>query len=175
MLGVQSLFRSAAVANRTVISLVPVSMECSQKQVTLTQVRHAGGGGRPGAKPTLGWQARRDLRLVKKGVKVKKFELKDFGDFDEDIAPFLDEARGDIMLNITDKDFNLADHVGTEEEVAALKARLDKENNPYKQIERSRLFGPVKSAGALIKKENLEGKRFSHKRVFGVEGQQQQQ
>jgi len=137
-----------------------------------TQVRHAGGGGRPGAKPTLSWKERRDLRLEKKGEKVKKFELKEFGDFDEDIAPFLDEARGDVMLNITDKDFDLADHVGTDEEIRARKESMDKESNPYKQIERSRLFGPEKAAGALLKKENTEGKRFSHRRVFGVAGQE---
>jgi hypothetical protein len=165
MLAIRSICRG------TVSNIVLTHAACASPvflgDLNQLQVRHAGGGGRPGAKPTLNWRKRMELRLNKKGETTKKFKIKEFGDFDTDIAPYLDEAKGDVMLNITEMDeWDLSDHAGSEEDEKALEARMKIETNPYKKIHTSRLFGSNKSAGAILKKEN-PGLKFSHKRVFG--------
>ena len=67
-------------------------------------VRCAGGGGRPGGKPTFNWKERMELRLARKGAKkIKPFKMRPSGDWD-DIAPYFDESKGHIMINITDLD-----------------------------------------------------------------------
>lgn len=109
-----------------------------------------------------------ELRLSKKGETPKKLKMKDFGDFDEDIAPFLDEAKGDVMVDITElEEWDMSSMVGTDEDQQKLVDEIKKADNPYKKIQAASLFGSAKSAGALHKKTNKEKKRFSHKRVFG--------
>jgi len=118
------------------------------------QVRFAGGGGRPGGKPTFSWKERRDLKLRDKGEKLKVFKLKDFGDFD-DIKGFIDESRGDVIIDITDMDdFDFNSLLGSPEEQATLKAKMEKDENSRKQIMPSMLFGSAKPAGAILKKYN---------------------
>ena len=80
------------------------------------QIRFAGGGGRPGGRPTFSWKERRDLQLRERGEKLKVFKLKDFGDFD-DIKGFMDESRGDVIIDITDlEEFDFQSLMGTPEE-----------------------------------------------------------
>ena len=118
------------------------------------QIRFAGGGGRPGGKPTFSWKERRDLQLREKGEKLKVFKLKDFGDFD-DIKGFMDESRGDVIIDITDlEDFDFESLMGTPEEQAAIKAKASQDENSRKQIIPSRLFGSAKPTGNILKKYN---------------------
>ena len=164
MLAVRSLRCGSVVSSNALLYSVH-SAPVLVGEISQIQVRHAGGGGRPGAKPTFSWRERMELRLSKKNEITKKLRIKEFGDFDEDIAPFLDE--GHVMKNITDINWDLKEHIGSEEEEKALQARLMQEADPYKKIQTSRLFGSHKSAGTLIGRESPKGHTFSHSRLFG--------
>jgi len=144
------------------------------------QIRFAGGGGRPGGKPTFSWKERRDLKLREKGEKLKVYKLKEFGDFD-DIKGFIDESRGDVIIDITDMDdFDFHSLMGSAEEQAELKAKMEKGENSRKQIVPSMLFGSAKPAGAILKKynynriswDNNPNRKHSYrlKRTGGAEG-----
>ena len=133
---------------------------CRSRSALQTQIRYAGGGGRPGGKPTFNWKERMALRLARKGdQKVKPFRVVPTGDWD-DIAPYFDEAKGHSMIDITNLDSFEAPHT---EEIG----EFEGEHDTRKSIDVSRLFGKDKARGAIPKKYNYGNKRFSHKRVFG--------
>ena len=137
------------------------------------QQRNAGGGGRPGGRPTFSWKDKQALRLANKADKQQKpFKVLPFGDF-KDIEPYLNASKGDFMVDITDsaewseeseKKKRYESQGVTYEEAEAEKARVA---NTRKVIDPSLLFGSQKTAGVIEKKYNYSGAKFSHKRIFG--------
>ena len=108
-------------------------------------VRCAGGGGRPGGKPTFNWKERMELRLARKGAKkIKPFKMRPSGDWD-DIAPYFDESKGHTMINITDLDsFEMPDIEDLGE--------YEGPNDTRKVIDVTRLFGPDKVRGSISRR-----------------------
>ncbi len=138
-----------------------VSRRATQARVaTCQQLRFAGGGGRPGGKPTFNWKERMELRLARKGDKrIKPFKVGPSGDWD-DIAPYFDKNKGHTMIDITDLDTFEAPE--TEE-----LGEFEGENDTRKVIDVTSLFGPDKARGSLPKKRNHAKLNFSHRRIFG--------
>jgi len=116
-------------------------------------VRYAGGGGRPQGRPVLNFKQRRELGLPDKDRNgfIKSPKLKMMGNF-EDIEKWVDKSA---MVDITDLDEWESPSMFVEDK---------------KVIVPSSLFGPSKAAnrGSLPKKSNVDGNKFSHKRIFGV-------
>ena len=124
-------------------------------------IRHAGGGGRPGGKPTFNWRERMMLRLARKDEKkLKPLKIAPTGDW-ADLEAYFDESRGDTMINISELDeFEAPDVVSHEQ--------FEGPNDTRKEIDVSTLFGPHKPRGALERKRKPSyAKNFSHTRVFG--------
>lgn len=117
------------------------------------QIRFAGGGGRPGGRPAFGWKEKKQLQLREKGEKLKVFDLKNFGDFD-DIKHFIDTSRGDFIIDITDLNVDFSKYFGTPEEQASIAAKMEKEDNSRKQVVPAMLFGSNKTTGQILKKYN---------------------
>lgn len=120
-------------------------------KVALQTVRHAGGGGRPGKKPTFNWKEKKILGLDKPRMKSFKEALKPSGDF-EDIEPFFDEKSGDMMIDITNLENFEPPVPGT----------LEEQFNDKKKVRISTLFGSKKPSGMIEykKKENHFKFRF---------------
>lgn len=126
--------------------------------------RYAGGGGRPGGKPTFNWKERKQLGLD--NINKKPFKLNPQMGLWDDIKDHFDESKGDKMIDITDLE-------NFEEDPEDLKRLEDKgyvgENNTRKQINIKKLFGSskAKSVGPV---SNLGGSHFTGyketKRVF---------
>ena len=114
-------------------------------------LRYAGGGGRPGGKPTFNWKERKALRLA--GKNTKPFKMKKVGD-DEDLEELLQHIDTSKTIDLLSQDdgyeFNEADV------------------DPNKIISMNVLFGPNKPRGRILKKKNYDNKRFSHTRMFGA-------
>jgi hypothetical protein len=127
-----------------------------QMGYNMTIVRHGGGGGRPGGKPTFNWREKQQLRLVQKQAK-KELKVLPFGSF-LDLAPFFDEKDGDKIFDPT-KTPNFT--------IEARQGADDPDNNTKKLISFPLLFGSNKSYGLLREKANKGRARFSHKRIFG--------
>ena len=108
--------------------------------------RFAGGGGRPGARPTFNWKERRALGLPEAGEVAPK--TRKMGDFD-DIAKYVSE---DAMLDVLNQDDGW---------------ELEEIGSDKKVIHPSNLFGAGKGRGKLLKKRNYNRKTFSHTRIFG--------
>ena len=127
----------------------------------LQQIRFAGGGGRPGGKPTFNWREKMALRLARRGDKKQKpLKITPSGDWD-DLEAYFDEAKGDMMTNITKLD---------EFEFPETKkyGKFEGPNDTRKQIDNFALFGPSKRRGIIVKKyKPRDAKNFSHSRVFG--------
>jgi hypothetical protein len=120
--------------------------------------RHAGGGGRPSARPTFSWKERNALGLQDKqrsGVRKNKLGVR--GDA-SDMEEFL--AATDVDVKEVDV---LAQSDGWES--------IDRYVDDKLTINPANLFGPDKSRGRLIKKRNYNSQRFSHSRIFGKKGQ----
>ncbi len=117
----------------------------------LISKRHAGGGGRPGGKPTLNFKQKRILGLDKP---FKRFKLRPFGDFDDHFEGFYNEAENNpkhIMINLGQHD------VWKEPDI-------DYDVNVKKNILVSNLFGSHKNCGMLPSKRRQRGER---KLTFG--------
>lgn len=126
----------------------------------LQTIRHAGGGGRPGGKPTFNWRERMQLRLTRKGEKkLKPLKITPTGDW-EDVEAYFDESKGDTMINITELDEFEAPDVKSYEQ-------FEGPNDTRKEVDVSSLFGPGKSRGSVERKKK-QYKNFSHSRVFGA-------
>jgi len=125
-------------------------------------VRNAGGGGRPGGKPALNWKERMALRLSAKNQR-KEFRVKPMGNFDDDLAPFFDSARGDVMVDVSKMDF--FELKAQPEEVLG-----EGVSNTRKVIDIRKLFGSSKPFGSLPRKQNFSNKQFGHAATFGYKG-----
>ena len=125
------------------------------------QIRHGGGGGRPGGKPTFNWRQKMQLRLAQKGdKKLKPFKLAPSGDW-EDIEAHFDESKGHTMVDIT----SMEQFEPPEMEILG---EYEGPNDTRKQIDQSALFGPDKPRGSIYRKQKpRDAKHFSHSRVFG--------
>lgn len=112
----------------------------------------------------LNWKEKRSLGLDKlQKKKVFRIRPDGYGDPETDLYPFMKPERGDKLIDITDMaEFTLPALEEDEDEEA-----VDPEDNPRKKIQLSMLYGPTKSAGLMLKKENRDKKRFSHRRIFG--------
>jgi hypothetical protein len=114
-------------------------------------VRHAGGGGRPGKRPTFNWKQKKILGLDK--IPEKTFEeiVRPTGNF-SDIERFFNPEAGDRMVDLT-----------TLEDFEPEKIQQDKYNDK-KKVNTSMLYGSAKASGMLKrpKKERFQF-RFSKK------------
>ena len=122
--------------------------------VQMVVKRFAGGGGRPGAKPTFNWKVRRQLELNDAGTPRSKAPVRGrFGDVEDDVDM-------DSMIDVLAMD-----------EGWTYGGELP---NDKKQLTPSGLFGSAKadSRGRILKKRNYAGARFSHTRIFGNKKQQ---
>jgi len=112
------------------------------------QCRHAGGGGRPGGKPTFNWKERKALKLDELASR-KEFKIKPFGDFD-DLKPFFDEKVGDVTIDLRSVDSfddeSLFPKQSLDDENDP-KAAFKGENNTRKVVQISSLFGSKKTFG----------------------------
>ena len=117
--------------------------------------RFAGGGGRPGGKPTFNWKERRQLGLAPAGTKAPR--MRSYGDEWEmrHIITEEDLANTIKLYDVNDTDPQPFEY--TEELI------YDKKIIPV-----TSLFGPHKYRGAIFKKFNYQNKKFSHQRIFGV-------
>lgn len=113
-------------------------------------VRHGGGGGAPGGRPTLSWKERRQLGLDKKN---KNFKVQPSGFLTkEEIDTIIDVERGDMMVSLG--------------ELTSFESPTGIDNNNNKQFKINQLFGSKKGYGIL--QERFKKQRFSHSRVFGT-------
>jgi len=120
----------------------------------LVSKRFAGGGGRPGAKPTFNWKERRELGLPEPRHHLAKLPVRGTYDDIEEMAD--EETFIDVLAQEDGFSFG-----------------GDTLPNDKKVIEPSMLFGPSKaqSRGKILKKRNYKGARFSHSRIFGKKGE----
>ena len=132
------------------------------RAVLAQQVRHAGGGGRPGGRPTLGWKQKQQLRLANK-QSGKTFKLRAFGSVGaKDLEQLLGKDWSKSAVNLSKVTEYQSPDVPTE---SSERGAFDGENNTRKQINIQSLFGPTKPFGMLEKKENKFHRTFSHKRL----------
>ena len=118
-------------------------------------VRFAGGGGRPGGRPTFNWREKQQLRLSNKDAQ-KEMKLRPFGSW-LDLEPYFNEKEGDKMI-----DPKKVPSYTVEASDAATE-------NTRKTLHYASLFGSTKSYGFLRDKvKHGHHARFSHKRIFGV-------
>jgi hypothetical protein len=119
----------------------------SRQGVNVMAKRFAGGGGRPGAKPTFNWKERRALGLEEVGKKRTKSPVR--GDF-ADLEALVDKES---FINILEQPdgFTVGGNIP----------------NDKKLINPAGLFGSGKPRGAIQKKRNYGNSRFSHTRIFG--------
>jgi len=112
-------------------------------------IRHAGGGGRPGGKPTFSWKQKFQLRLDSK-QKKKVYKSRPFGDFQE-LEEYIDPTRGDAIYEISDG--------FTEPEMPKGM------NNQYKVIDVTKLYGSDKPYGQLTRDRPVNSSPFSKRRM----------
>jgi len=126
-------------------------------------VRYAGGGGRPGGRPTLSWKQKQALRLSQKET-TKSFKLRAFG---EAGPKDMEELLGkDWMANSTTVNLSgLSEFKSPEPSPGDVLGKYEGDNNTRKQINVAALFGSSKAFGELEKKENKFRRTFSHKRL----------
>ena len=150
MLSCALLIRSSGIAAaRTLPSAATISMP----------KRFAGGGGRPGGRPTFNWKQKQQLRLLEKaGKRANLAPVGVMGDF-QDIRDLVDAAS---TVDIT----NLATYESPRDAAAAEAGPYEGDNNTRKQILVANLYGSHKPCGPLVKKQNFEQRRFSHRRLF---------
>jgi hypothetical protein len=119
-------------------------------------VRCAGGGGRPGGKPTFQWKERKELNLPK--IYKQKIKVNDFGLTDKLLADHFDESRGDHIVDLTDLD--------EWEQPDVEDSDINGEDSTWKKINPASLFGPNKSAGVLEKEmeDTSQYKRYRYKK-----------
>jgi len=122
-------------------------------QALVQQIRHAGGGGRPGGKPTLNWRQKQQLRLTTKENKTK---LRTFG------GGNLSEIEHLLGKDWMKKAVDLSKVTEFKSPVINVGDR-DGENNSRKQIQSASLFGSNKPFGLLEAKPSR--RPFSHKRL----------
>ena len=110
--------------------------------------RFAGGGGRPGGKPTFNWKERRQLGLAPAGTKEPR--MRQYGD-EWQMRHIITEEDQANAINI----FN-ADNTDTQETFEYTEEDIyDKKIIPV-----TSLFGPHKYRGAILKKFNYQQKRL---------------
>ena len=126
-------------------------------------VRYAGGGGRPGGRPTLSWKQKQALRLSQKET-TKSFKLRAFG---EAGSKDMEELLGkDWMAKSTTVNLSgLSEFKSPEPSPGDVLGKYEGDNNTRKQINVAALFGSSKAFGELEKKENKFRRTFSHKRL----------
>lgn len=126
--------------------------------------RYAGGGGRPGGKPTFNWKERRALNLDVLS-KRKEFKVKPFGNFDE-LKPFFDEKVGDMTIDLK--------KVESFDDTTYFPQNLDEmdsdnlfkgENNTRKVMQMSLLFGSKKPYGMFTKP--IDQKKLAKRLKYG--------
>ena len=111
-----------------------------QNTSNLLSKRFAGGGGRPGGRPTFTWKEKKQLELDGKRLKPMRVNA-DVGLF-EDIEPYFNPARGDKIVDITNLEV-------FEEDPPASYLRGEEKPNGRTKIQVSRLFGSTKPVGTL--------------------------
>lgn len=121
--------------------------------------RFAGGGGRPGGRPAFNWKQKKMLGLNE--ARLKPFKLKPRYGVLEDILPYFDSSRGDMIVDITDLE--------KWEEPPNPYKNMEEENSK-KKINSSRLFGSSKPCGLLPDKGRNKYRGPAYlKRVFPKE------
>ena len=122
-------------------------------------VRHAGGGGRPGGRPTLNWKQKQQLRLAnkaEKSIKMRSFGGGDFSEIEHLVGK--DWMKSSVNLS-TVAEYKYDVVKGPKE------GDYEGDGNTRKKIQISALFGPSKKYGELDKKYNFERRTFSMKRL----------
>jgi len=129
--------------------------------------RHAGGGGRPGGKPSFNWKERSALKLDNFGSR-NEFKIKPFGSYDE-IKPFYDENAGDVTIDLN-KVASFDDETlfppNVDDEIGNL---FKGDSNTRKILQISSLYGSTKPYGLLERKvdEKKLAKKLTHLKPDG--------
>ncbi len=116
--------------------------------------RYAGGGGRPGGKPTFNWKQKKALGLDK--PKLKPFKIRPEISLFDDIAPYFDPSRGDLIVPIGDNFREPPYPYKNVEEIV----------DNQKKIKISRLFGSNKPSGMIVFRDSKFKGYRSTKRTF---------
>lgn len=105
-------------------------------------VRHAGGGGRPGGKPTFSWKQRKILGLDRKNIPINEKIRKEVGNLasEDELKKFVADNKG-ILIKIEPTDsFTIPKEI--------MDADQDLQHT-RKKLNVTSLFGPDKARGYL--------------------------
>jgi len=131
---------------------------CKQVSTTVTkvrlspllqQVRFAGGGGRPGGKPTLNWRQKQQLRIARKD----QIKLAKQGFIDDEMDEWLKAQPGYEEIDLTNVENYEIESPITDELYF----------DTRRQFNASSLFGSNKSAGGFKKKLRVHNYKYGKK------------